>query len=525
MFNLFKRAKFYTGLGLLLLPALALSFATQARAGAYREDFESLTAGASLSGQAGWTAESFVTVEEGTSHAGKKALRITPTPAAGRAFQRTLEWDAGWKEVWVDAYLRTPKSPQLAMLEVQKGGQMMAAGGPGGPGEAGSGFVFRSSRGQNIGWPRMYERASNIYTGESSQLKPETWVRLTMRLDLEKKEFEVYRNGKCVFSEMEMAKALPAAGEFTLRLTTSPIKAEASPADFTFYVDDLYLGPEKPAGIEPAQVVPVRPKGTLARVVVVGDTQISAGEAKTRGDIYGTLGPIITAVNRLEPDLVLFVGDLVNIGGDPATHKEQAAILYPVWTEEMKRLKAPYYTTPGNHDPHALYKQYIRPEVDYSVEKNGITFIAFSSSAPENPDDWSHNGKVSPEQLAWLEKEMAKAAAKKNRIVTFTHITSHPNQHPLVGWYIREGGPELRALYDRYGVFAEFSGHMHRWLANWKENKTWYIVAPGTMGGGYVAGAGLAVYDILPDKAFQYEKPTRMPYFNSWGQWAKPELD
>ncbi|OPZ90307.1 MAG: hypothetical protein BWY73_01345 [candidate division TA06 bacterium ADurb.Bin417] len=66
---------------------------------------------------------------------------------------------------------------------------------------------------------------------------------------------------------------------------------------------------------------------------------------------------------------------------------------------------------------------------------------------------------------------------------------------------------------------------MHRWLASWKENKTWYLVAPGTMGGGYAPGAGLAVYDILPDKAFQYEKPTKMPYFNSWGQWAKPELD
>jgi len=115
--------------------------------------------------------------------------------------------------------------------------------------------------------------------------------------------------------------------------------------------------------------------------------------------------------------------------------------------------------------------------------------------------------------------------AKGNRIITFTHITSHPNQHPLVGWYIKEGGQPLRELYRKYRVVAEMSGHMHRWMVNWQEDGTWYIVVPEVMGsGGMYPGQGLAVYDILPDRWLQYEKPTRMPYLTDWGNWAKPVL-
>lgn len=492
---------------------------------AWKEDFEAFDAGKPLDGQRDWSGTGAVVVDR-VAHSGKKCVQVTP-PATGNVYVAVMsraldEVMAGQDECWVDAWVLTPKTPWLVMTELQRQGKMMSAAGLG-VGEGGSdvsgGYLLRTSRGAGITWPRHYAKRANPYTGESFQAKPETWVRLTAHLDLKAKEFEVYQDGKCMFSELEMSATLSDGDMASLIITTLGVKEGTDPSGYVFYVDDCYVGKEKPEGIQKVELYPPRPKEAVLRFAVVGDTQIDTNEGTNT--IFNTLGTVIPCVNRLKPDLVLFVGDLINI-------PKQAEIAYPVWLENIKALQAPYYPVPGNHDPHKFYQQYIRKDLNYCVESNGVTFIAFSSTEPDADDAWDHMGKVNGEQLAWMEKEMQKAVAKKNRIITFTHVTSHENKNPLAGWWIKEGGDALRALYDKYKVFAELSGHQHRWLASWKENDTHYIIVPevnkfGGIGGMH-QGFGVMVYDVLPDKILQYEKPTKMPYLINWGEWAQHEL-
>ncbi|HPP11809.1 MAG TPA: metallophosphoesterase [bacterium] len=502
------------------LVCLPLLFSTWLLAGPWQEGFEAYPAG-SLSSQGGWDCPGGQVVE-GVARSGKKCLQINQATTVNYTVvaSRALDFQGLGQTVWLDFYLRTPATPRVVMVEVQKKGKMVAAAGAGmGESPFAGAYLLRTSRAGSIRWPRLYQPKVDIYTGRNNDLPLGGWVHLTLRLDLSARTFDVYREGNCVYSDLEMATDLPETGDYKLVVTAGPGEENAA-----FCLDDFSLGSQPPE-VKIACNWPVRPANTLLRLVVVGDTQIGPGDVRSKNTIYSSLGMVVQAINRLEPDLVLFVGDLVNIGGDKAQHQSQAEAYYPVWLEEIRRLKTPYLTVPGNHDPHRFYQKFIRPEIDYSFEKNGYTLVAFSSSHPEDPDGWGHHGQVSQSQLTWLEEEMKKAVAKGNRIITFTHITSHPNQHPLVGWYIKEGGQPLRELYRKYRVVAEMSGHMHRWMVNWQEDGTWYIVVPEVMGsGGMYPGQGLAVYDILPDRWLQYEKPTRMPYLTDWGNWAKPVL-
>jgi Icc-related predicted phosphoesterase len=289
-------------------------------------------------------------------------------------------------------------------------------------------------------------------------------------------------------------------------------------------VDDIRLSAAAPQGVEPARAYPPRPDGLVLRFAVVGDTQMRY--PMKHANKYSILGTVVPVLNRLAPDAAFFVGDLIDMRTDPPDKaEEEAKEYYGVWLKQVADLKMPWHPIRGNHDPLPYYANHVKKEIDYVVETKGVTFICFSSAHPTDGGGWEHMGAVSPEQRKWMEEEMRKAAAKGNRIVTLTHITSMPNQHPLTGWYIREGGEALRKLYEKHGVVAEISGHMHRWLASGEINGVQYIIAPTVRETeGRLAGHGIAVYDVLPDRILQYEKMAHGPYRTEWGKWAKHEI-
>ena len=69
------------------------------------------------------------------------------------------------------------------------------------------------------------------------------------------------------------------------------------------------------------------------------------------------------------------------------------------------------------------------------------------------------NGAVGKEQLAWVEKELATAQQKKQKVIMAGHFPLYPDGATELLWNAKE----IRALIEKYScVFAFFNGHVHK---------------------------------------------------------------
>lgn len=138
-------------------------------------------------------------------------------------------------------------------------------------------------------------------------------------------------------------------------------------------------------------------------------------------------------VDSVKPDLVIITGDLVR---DALRVPEtEAKRLYELFSQEIKRIKAPVWYVPGNHEifgierhlslvsqQHPLYGRkmyhhYLGPDY-YSFNYGGIHFIGLNSV--EFEDLWYY-GRIDSIQLEWLKKDVA-TVSSSTPIVTFQHI-------------------------------------------------------------------------------------------------------
>ena len=193
----------------------------------------------------------------------------------------------------------------------------------------------------------------------------------------------------------------------------------------------------------------------LLSFAIVSDTHLGkGGDGPAKG-----LAQIVEEINASPAELTLFPGDLVDTG---AKHEP----LYAEWLKLAKGLKKPFHAIPGNHDPVEFFKKHIRAETDYAFDHKGFRFVLFNDS-----ELGSHDGAVTPEQLKWLAAQIDDAAARKLRVFLCAHITSHPNKHPDVAWFVLQGGQELRELLTAKSgtVIAFFSGHFHCGLRGWSD--------------------------------------------------------
>jgi 3',5'-cyclic AMP phosphodiesterase CpdA len=175
----------------------------------------------------------------------------------------------------------------------------------------------------------------------------------------------------------------------------------------------------------------------------------------------GQMRRSVEEVNRSAAELCLFCGDLVDCGEKPENEKH-----YPVWLEIAKGLKAPYVAVPGNHDPVEMFRKHIHKETDTSHLHKGFRFVCFRDAEP-NP---GHDGIITPEQLQWLKRELAEADRKSQRVILMAHVIFHHNQHPDIGWYIKQGREEFaKLLAANKQVLAFFAGHFHCGLRGWDD--------------------------------------------------------
>ena len=198
------------------------------------------------------------------------------------------------------------------------------------------------------------------------------------------------------------------------------------------------------------------------RFAVIGD--------RTGGHVPGIYEEIVAEIERMRPDFVLTVGDMIE------GYTSDTVILNKEWKEYktiISPLTMPIYFTPGNHDittdgqlgtfEREIGKPY------YSIDIAGMHFVFLDNSR------WESSAELPKEQLDWLASDL-----KKNANASCTFVFHHK---PF--WYATtaQGKPDtLHSLFRAYGVDAVFTGHFHEYFSGNYDGIEYTSV--GSSGGG-----------------------------------------
>ena len=198
----------------------------------------------------------------------------------------------------------------------------------------------------------------------------------------------------------------------------------------------LTLAPQ-PAAAKTAGEVP--PADTL-RTVFFTDIHV------TPGNVQDSLFRIAVAeANASDADLVIFGGDLTNMGSD----REQAHV-----HGLMSQLRKPWFTVPGNHETTwsesgcTTFRRLFGHAGCVASRAKGYLFLGYASGPYMKMAD----GMIRGEDLAWLERQAA-AARPGERIVSLCH-------YPLNGDLTNR--QEVTETLKSVGVTASLYGHYHQ---------------------------------------------------------------
>jgi predicted phosphodiesterase len=195
---------------------------------------------------------------------------------------------------------------------------------------------------------------------------------------------------------------------------------------------------------------------------VVGD--------RTGGAQPGVYEKVLAEVNRLNPDIILTVGDFIE------GYNQDSTITNKQWDEYfglLKELKANVYFTPGNHDiwdktSEINYKNRVGSPY-YSFDFKNSHFVILDVSRSEKYEE------IPKEQINWLVGDLDKNKEKEN-IYVFFH-------KPFWFECVKDNKPDsLHYIFKKYGVDGVFSGHYHGYFAGEKDGIAY--TSMGSSGGG-----------------------------------------
>ncbi len=182
------------------------------------------------------------------------------------------------------------------------------------------------------------------------------------------------------------------------------------------------------------------------RFAIIGDR---TGE--TQPGIYEQ---IVTEIERLKPDFVITVGDMIEgYSHDTLPTPER----WQEYLSIMEELSMPVYYTPGNNDIVTddrvdAYREFTGFDPYHSFDFGGVHFVVLDNSR------WDSIEEFPVEQWEWLADDL-----KIHREAPYTFVFFHK---PF--WYrtIADNKPDtFHNLFKTYGVDAVFSGHFHRYFA------------------------------------------------------------
>lgn len=177
------------------------------------------------------------------------------------------------------------------------------------------------------------------------------------------------------------------------------------------------------------------------RFAIIGD--------RTGGHTPGIYSQIVEEIERLKPDFVLTVGDMIEGYTDDTT------VVISQWEEYdslIVPLTMPIYFTPGNHDiwddvSRELYKRFIDKPY-YSFDIRDLHFIILDNSC------WQSSTELPEEQINWLIDDLY-----EHQNAAYTIVFYHK---PF--WYETTADNKadtLHNLFRDFGVDAVFTGHYH----------------------------------------------------------------
>src|SRR5438128_3260169 len=188
--------------------------------------------------------------------------------------------------------------------------------------------------------------------------------------------------------------------------------------------------------------------------VQLSDTHWGFNGPVVNPDAGGTLSKAVAAVNSLEvePDFIVFTGDLTHTTDDPAERRRRLAGFRGI-VSGLKNGNVRFI--PGEHDA-ALdngqaWKEFFGPSF-YSFDHKGVHFITI-----DNVSDPA--ARIGEQQLAWLKADLA-LQAQDARIVVFTHRPLF-DLYPQWDWATTDGAKAIEILQRRDNVTV-FYGHIHQ---------------------------------------------------------------
>ncbi|MBS1799916.1 MAG: metallophosphoesterase [Acidobacteria bacterium] len=189
--------------------------------------------------------------------------------------------------------------------------------------------------------------------------------------------------------------------------------------------------------------------------VQISDSHIGFNKAANQ-DVTGTLKTAIDKINALPtaPDLLLHTGDITQSSKASEFDTAQQIV-------RGARAGQTFYV-PGEHDTAiddgALYRErFGKGTVGngwYSFDHKGVHFIGLN-----NVLQIDAMGKLGPDQLSWLKKDLA-ALSASTPIVIFAHIPLWM-VYPEWGWGTQDGAEALSYL-KRFGSVTVLNGHIHQ---------------------------------------------------------------
>jgi hypothetical protein len=190
---------------------------------------------------------------------------------------------------------------------------------------------------------------------------------------------------------------------------------------------------------------PAAPQNNF-RFVVLGD--------RTNTPNQKAFEMVLKDIERLHPDLVVTVGDLIEGYKDStgAVKDWDATLPY------LKLISCPVYLTPGNHDittpdVRSVFIKKTGRNPYYSFDYQNSHFIILDNTLVEKAEE------MAPDQMKWLEKDL-KALKNKTGIYVFMH-------KPFWAEGAGAGKPDkLHDLFKKYKVTAVFTGHWHQYASD-----------------------------------------------------------
>lgn len=239
--------------------------------------------------------------------------------------------------------------------------------------------------------------------------------------------------------------------------------------------DHQHAYPHTPARIEVSVDTELKPWTHLDFLNDPNNFQFAVIADKHGGYREGVFGPALEKLNRMQPEFVVSVGDLI---GGYTDDRERIAAQWQEFNEEIAQLEMPFFYTVGNHDTsnavmkEEWLKRYGRTY--YHFIYRDVLFLIVSTEDPPLAQEGSLIPRISEEQVTYFRNVL-----DENPDVRWTIALMH--QPPWTYEESCEGWQRIeQLLQDR--AYTVFAGHTHDYMQYRRFDRNYYVLA--TTGGG-----------------------------------------